>query len=133
MAAQEKMTTAELINKVFTEFQTELKQAQQCVQQGDLIGAETVYKAILAQAQDYPPALQGLSVLANAIDDQQVREDLLRRAISKIDDLDGRDANGLAAIWLAELAEALILQDKQDEAQQCIDESKRIIEENLKA
>ncbi len=121
----------ELIQKAFEKMQKEIKQAQSYTQQGELIEAETIYHEILDQEPDYPPALHGLAELADKINDQEVREDLLRRAIDEVNKSEDRNKKGLAAIWLAELAESLIKQNRQDDAMKCIKESEQIIKENL--
>ena len=120
-----------LMQEVFPEMQTEIEQAYQLAQQDELIQAEEIYHDILQQQANYPPALYGLATLADKINDQEVKEDLLRRAIEQIKDSDDRNKKGLEAIWLTELAEALIRQGRQDDAKECIDGSKRIIRENL--
>ncbi|MFW5442765.1 MAG: hypothetical protein ACKE51_00460 [Methylococcaceae bacterium] len=120
-----------LLQEAFPEMQTEIKQAQRLTQQGDLIQAEEIYHTVLKQQVNFPPALYGLAGLAEKIDEQEVQEDLLRRAIAQIKDSDDRNKKGLEAIWLTELAEILIKQGRQNDAKQCINESERVIRENL--
>lgn len=115
----------------FPQMQTEIEQAQKLTQQGELILAEKIYHQCLQQQENYPPVLYGLAELAGKIDEPEVKEDLLRRAIAEIYDSEDRNQKGLHAIWLTELAEVLIKQGRQNDAKECIDESKRIIKENL--
>ena len=119
------------MQEAFTKMQTEIKQAQRLTQQDKLIKAEEIYLEMLDQEANYPPALYGLAELAGQINDQEVREDLLRRAIEQIKDTDDRKQKGLLAIWLTELAETLFKQDRQNDAKACIAESERLIKENL--
>lgn len=121
----------QLLQEAFSKMRTETEQAEQFIQQGELIKAEEVYLAMLEQEQNYPPALYGLAELANSIEQQDVREDLLRRAIEQLKDTEDRNKKGLVAIWLAELAESLIKQGRQDDARQCINESEKMIKQNL--
>lgn len=119
------------MQEVFTEMQTEISQAQRLVQQGELIKAEGVYLDMLDQEANYPPALYGLSELADKIDDQEVREDLLARAINQIKQTEDRNQKGVLAIWLADQAEALIKLGRKNEAKASIAESERLIKANL--
>lgn len=119
------------MREVFTKMQTEISQAERLVQQGELIKAEEIYLDILDQDENYPPALYGLSELADKIDDQEVREDLLARAIAQIKQTEDRNQKGLLAIWLAYQAEALIKLGRQNEAKVSIAESERLIKANL--
>jgi len=121
----------ELIQKSFTKMQTEIKQAQRLTDQGELIKAEAIYHNILEQQKNYSPALYGLSELANKIDEQEVRDDLLNRAIEEIKNTEDRNQKGLIAIWLAERAEALIKLGRQTDAKSCIAESEKMIKQNL--
>ena len=121
----------ELIHKSFTKMQTEIKQAQRLTDQGELIKAEAIYHNVLEQQKNYSPALYGLSELANKIDEQEVRDDLLNRAIEEIKNTEDRNQKGLIAIWLAERAEALIKLGRQTDAKSCIVESEKMIKQNL--
>ena len=121
----------QLMQDAFTKMQTEFKQAQRLAQQGELIKAEAIYHEMLEQEQNYPPALYGLAELADKIDEQDVREDLLKRAIEEIKDTKDRNQKSLIAIWLTEQAEALLKLGRQDDAKVCIAESERIIKQNL--
>ena len=121
----------QLMQDAFTKMQSEFKQAQRLAQQGELIKAETIYHEMLEQEQNYPPALYGLAELADKIDEQDVREDLLNRAIEEIKDTKDRNQKSLIAIWFTEQAEALLKLGRQDDAKVCIAESERIIKENL--
>ena len=121
----------ELMQEAFSKMQTETKQAQRLTQQGELIKAEAIYLKMLEQEQNFPPALYGLSELADKIDEQEVREDLLKRAIEEVKDTKDRNQKSLIAIWLTEQAEALLKLGRQDDAKVCIAESERIIKENL--
>ncbi len=121
----------ELMQEAFNKMQTEIKQAQRYIQQGELIKAEAIYHDMLKLEQNYPPALHGLAELAGKINDLDVREDLLRRAINEIKGSQDRNIKSLAASWLTELAEVLMKQNRQDDARACISESKRIITDNL--
>jgi len=119
------------MQEAFIKMQTEIKQAQRLIDQGELIKAEEIYHDILQQEKNYSPALYGLSELANKIDEQEVRDDLLNRAIEEIRDTVDRNQKGLIAIWLTERAEALIRLGRQDDAKNCIAESETIIKQNL--
>lgn len=119
------------MQEAFIKMQTEIKQAQRLIDQGELIKAEEIYHDILQQEKNYSPALYGLSELANKIDEQEVRDDLLNRAIEEIRDTVDRNQKGLIAIWLTERAEALIRLGRQDDAKNCIAESEIIIKQNL--
>ena len=121
----------QLMQDAFAKMQIEFKQAQRLTQQGELIKAEAIYHEMLEQEQNYPPALYGLAELADKIDEQDVREDLLNRAIEEIKDTKDRNQKSLIAIWLTEKAEALMKLGRQDDARGCIAESERIIKENL--
>jgi len=121
----------QLMHDAFTTMQTEIEQAQRLIQQDELIKAEEIYHKMLEQEKDFPPALHGLSVLANKIEEQEVRENLLDRAIQQIKETEDRNQKAVLAIWLTEQAEALIKLDRQDEAKNCIAESERFIKENL--
>ena len=121
----------QLMQDAFTKMQTEFKRAQRLTQQGELIKAEAIYHEMLEQEQNYPPALYGLAELADKIDEQDVREDLLKRAIEEIKDTKDRNQKSLIAIWLTEQAEALLKLGRQDDAKVCVAESERIIKENL--
>ena len=121
----------QLMQDAFAKMQIEFKQAQRLTQQGELIKAEAIYHEMLEQEQSYPPALYGLAELADKIDEQDVREDLLNRAIEEIKDTKDRNQKSLIAIWLTEQAEALMKLDRQEDARVCIGESERIIKENL--
>ena len=121
----------QLMQDAFTKMQSEFKQAQRLAQQGELIKAETIYHEMLEQEQNYAPALYGLAELADKIDEQDVREDLLKRAIEEIKDTKDRNQKSLIAIWLTEQAEALLKLGRQDDAKVCIAESERIIKQNL--
>jgi len=121
----------QLMQDAFAKMQIEFKQAQRLTQQGELIKAEAIYHEMLEQEQNYPPALYGLAELADKIDEQDVREDLLNRAIEEIKDTKDRNQKSLIAIWLTEKAEALMKLNRQDDARVCIAESERIIKENL--
>jgi len=121
----------ELMQQVFTKMQTEMNTAHRHTQKGELIEAEAIYHKMLEQQENFPPALHGLSDLADKINEQDVREDLLQRAIDQIKGATDRNRKGLIAIWLAERAEALIKLGRQDDAKGCISESERIIKENL--
>jgi len=121
----------ELMQQVFTKMQTEMNTAHRLTQKGELIEAEAIYHEMLEQEENYPPALHGLSDLADKINEQDVREDLLQRAIDQIQGATDRNQKGLIAIWLAERAEALIKLGRQDDAKGCISESEQIIKENL--
>jgi len=121
----------ELMQEAFLKMQTETKQAQRLTQQGELIKAEAIYLEMLEQEKNFPPALYGLSELADKINDQEVREDLLNRAITEVKPTNDRNQKGIKAIWLTEQAEALMKLNRQDDANACIAESKRIIKENL--
>jgi len=122
----------ELMQEAFSKMQTETKQAQRLTQQGELIKAEAIYLKMLEQEQNFPPALYGLSELADKIDEQEVREDLLSRAIIEIKQTNDRNQKGVMAIWLTEQAEALMKLNRQNDAKTCIAESERVIKENLK-
>jgi len=121
----------ELIQKAFTKMLTEIKQANRLTDQGELIKAEEIYHNMLNQEANYPPALYGLAELANKIDEQEVREDLLKRAIEGLKGATERNQIGVLAIWLAEQAEALIILGRQDDAKNCIAESEKLIKQNL--
>ncbi len=121
----------ELIQKAFSTMLTEIKQAQRLTDQGELIKAEEIYHDMLNQQANCPPALYGLSELANKIDEQEVREDLLKRAIEELKGATDRNQIGVLAIWLAEQAESLIKVGRQDDAKKCIAESQRLIKQNL--
>jgi len=121
----------QLMQDAFPKMQTEFKQAQRLTQQGELIKAEEIYHEMLEQEQNYPPALYGLAALADKINEQDVREDLLKRAVEEIKDTEDRIQKSLMAIWLTEQAEALMKLGRQDDAKVCIAESERIIKENL--
>ena len=122
----------QLLQDAFPQMQAEIKQAQRLTQQGELIKAEAIYLEILEQQQNFPPALSGLAELADKIDQQDVREDLLARAIEQIKQTTDRNQIGVMAIWLTERAEALIKLERQDDAKACIAESERLINQNLK-
>lgn len=122
----------QLLQDAFPQMQSEIKQAQRLTQQGELIKAEAIYLEILEQQQNFPPALSGLAELADKIDQQDVREDLLARAIEQIKQTTDRNQIGVMAIWLTERAEALIKLERQDDAKACIAESERLINQNLK-
>jgi len=121
----------QLMQEAFSKMQTEIKQAQRLTEQGELIKAEAIYHDILEQEKNYSPALYGLSELANKIDEQEVRDDLLNRAIEEIKQTKDRKQKGLIAIWLSERAEALIKLGRQEDAKKCIHESEKIIKQNL--
>ncbi len=125
------MKINELILKVFAEQYDDIAKAQQLIWEGDLLAAESLYKKMLDQNPANPPALHGLADLANAIDDQEVRAELLQRAIDSMEGQEDRNSKGVMAIWYSELAEALIKLGQQDEAKICIRASEKIISENL--
>lgn len=115
----------------FTLMQTEIAQAQRLTQQSELIKAEAIYHQILEQLKNYPPALYGLAELADKIDEQEVREDLLDRAIAEIKNTTDKNQKALLAIWLTEKAEALMKLGRQNDAKKCIAESELMIKQNL--
>ena len=121
----------ELILETFSKMPKQVEKAWQHTQQGELIKAETIYHEILEKQTNYPPALYGLAVLADKINDQLVREELLCEAIDQIKDSNDRNKKSLIASWLTELADSLIKQNRQNEARECINESERLINENL--
>ncbi len=121
----------ELMQEAFPGMQKEIGQALRLAQQNELIKAEEIYLSVLEQKESYPPALYGLAELAGKINDHEVQEDLLRRAITAIGETADRNQKGLIAIWYAELAEILIMQSRNDEAKECIAQSEKIIKENL--
>lgn len=121
----------QLMLDVFAKMQTEIKQAQRLTDQGELIKAEAIYLDVLEREQNYSPALYGLAELANKIDEQEVRDDLLDRAIGELNGSTDRNKKGLVAIWLTERAEAMIKLGRQDDAKQYIAESEKIIKQNL--
>lgn len=123
----------ELMLEAFEKMRTETKQAQRLTQQGELIQAEAIYLKMLEQEKNYPLALYGLSELADKIDEQEVREDLLSRAITEIRQTNDRNQKGVMAIWLTEQAEALMKLNRQNDAKACVAESEKVIKENLEA
>lgn len=87
----------------FPEIKITLEQAQKLTQQGDFVIAEALYHELLDIEPDCPPALYGLSQLADKIDDQALRKELLQTAIEQIKDADEGDKKSLKAIWEDEL------------------------------
>jgi len=116
------------MNKVLDK---EIEVATNFTKTGRLVEAEKIYLTVLGKEANYPPALYGLSVLADKINDQEVREDLLRHAINGLAKATEPQLKSLAAAWLTELAESLIKQNKTQAAQKAILRSKKLIEENL--
>ena len=99
-------------------------QAIKLTNTGKLLEAEKIYLEILAEEKNHPNALYGLSLLADKINDQVVREDLLRRAIDELAD----NKEPRLVVWLAELAECLIKQKKIPAAQEVAQKSKAIMD-----
>jgi len=110
---------------------TKIKLAKKFIDQGKLLDAEKIYLDILDEEPNFPTALYGLSLLADKINDQVVREDLLQRAIDNVTELNDAQTKSTVAAWLAELSECLLKQNKVSEAKKYILESKKLIEENL--
>jgi len=109
----------------------EIELAVNLTKTGKLVEAEKVYLTVLGKEANYPSALYGLSVLADKINDQEVREDLLRHAINGLAKATDPELKSIAAAWLTELAESLIKQNKTQAAQEAVLRSKKLIEENL--
>ena len=99
----EKIMTKQLMQDAFPEIKITLEQAQLLTQQGGFVIAEAMYHELLDLESDCPPALYGLSQLADKIDDQALRKELLQAALEQIKDADESNKKSLKAIWEDEL------------------------------
>jgi dsDNA-binding SOS-regulon protein len=72
-----------------------------------------------------------LAELAKKIDDKELQEDLLSRAIEQIKQTEDRNQRSVLAIWLTEKAEILMKLGRGNDAKACIAESERVIKQNL--
>jgi hypothetical protein len=96
--------TTQLMQDAFPEIKITLEQAQKLTQKGDFIIAEALYHELLDIEPNCPPALYGLSQLADKIDNKKLRKELLQTAIEQLKNVGGDNIKNLKASWIEELA-----------------------------
>jgi len=92
-----------LMQEAFPELKIQIEQAAEFIQQEELIIAEALYRDLLEKNENCPVALYGLSELAEKISDQQLREELLRRAIEQIKEIEVDNKKEIIACWEQQL------------------------------
>jgi len=93
--------STQLLQDAFPDIKVSIRQAQELIEQDELDIAEAIYHELLGKDENCPAALYGLSQLANKINDQQLRKELLQAAIVQIEDTE----ESLRQIWQKELDE----------------------------
>lgn len=96
--------TTQLMQDAFPEIKITLEQAQLLIKKGEFIIAEALCHELLDIEPNCPPALYGLSQLADKIDDKKLRKELLQTAIEQLKNEGEDNIKRLKAIWIAELA-----------------------------